>query len=60
MAIVAGTAVRAAVEPRVVTRGGRVFDVDAVRRVPGGIASHRETIVVIGPRRPAPDADAPR
>ena len=60
MAIVAGTAVGAAVEPRVVTRGGRVFDVDAVRRVPGGIASHRETVAVIGPKRPPPAGERPR
>lgn len=40
-------------------RGRRVFDVDALRRVPGGIASHRETITVIGPQRP-PESEDPR
>jgi hypothetical protein len=37
-----------------------VFDVDAVRRVPGGIASHRETVAVIGPKRPPPAGERPR
>ena len=36
------------------------FDVDAVRRVPGGIASHRATLQVLGPDRPCPAADARR
>jgi hypothetical protein len=30
----------------------RVFDVEVVRRVPGGIASHRMTLAVLGPDRP--------
>jgi hypothetical protein len=33
----------------------RVFDVDAIRRVPGGIASHRVTLELLGPDRPGPD-----
>lgn len=34
----------------------RVFDVDAIRRVPGGIASHRMTLELLGPEShpPAP------
>ncbi|PCC67622.1 hypothetical protein SAMN02745121_02257 [Nannocystis exedens] len=38
----------------------KVFDVDAIRRVPGGIASHRATLQVLGPQTPSPAADAPR
>ena len=38
----------------------RVFDVEAIRRVPGGIASHRVTQVVLGPARPSPGADVRR
>lgn len=41
-------------------RGGRVFDVDAVRRIPGGIASHRETVAVLGPQRPPPEDERKR
>jgi hypothetical protein len=35
----------------------KVFDVDAIRRVPGGIASHRATLVVLSPERPQPPGE---
>lgn len=38
----------------------KVFDVDAIRRVPGGIASQHATLLVLGPQTPSPAADAPR
>ncbi|MDC0715511.1 hypothetical protein [Nannocystis bainbridge] len=37
----------------------KVFDVDAIRRVPGGIASHHATTQVLSPQRPAAEG-APR
>lgn len=38
----------------------RLFDVAAIRRVPGGIASHKATLLVLGPERPHPGVDARR
>jgi hypothetical protein len=45
-------------EARGAARGGKTYDLGAVRRVPGGIASHRVTIQLVAPARPPAAADA--